>query len=441
MNGFPLQRRGEAFACDVPSRLPKSRRLRKSGRANASPPYVAALCIVIWLVAAGQAHASPPGLTLYHPLAWGETLADASAHLGVTVDSLAAANGIGDLYLLHPGRWLALPPDGAGSATEPARAYTVQPGDTLFRIAARFGTTVDALAAANGLADPSNIKVGQTLTVPGGSLGTAEVGVGPLRSLQWSPAPIRQGQTLVIQAQAAEGAVVEGTLDGQPLAFTRDGEGLFALLPVGVLEPSGARELVLWAGSSAADRIRAAVPVQFAEGQFESSLVDVPPDRNYLLDPKILAEDREQLSRAFGVRTVKKLWAGTFLQPIQGNLTTSFGSYRTYNDGQRDSRHGGIDLSAPQGTPVLAAAAGRVVFAGPLQLYGNGVILDHGLGLCTAYFHLHSIAVQTGQTVERGEVVGEVGNTGLSTGAHLHWEMRLNDVPVDPSQWMYQTIP
>jgi murein DD-endopeptidase MepM/ murein hydrolase activator NlpD len=82
-----------------------------------------------------------------------------------------------------------------------------------------------------------------------------------------------------------------------------------------------------------------------------------------------------------------------------------------------------------------------VVFAGVLQTYGNGIVIDHGLGLCTAYFHLNSIAVQIGQTVARGEIIGAVGNTGLSTGAHLHWEMRLNDVPVNPTQWMSQTIP
>jgi murein DD-endopeptidase MepM/ murein hydrolase activator NlpD len=410
-------------------------------RANISPLCVAALCLVVWLGAAGTAHASQPALTLQHPMAWGETLADVSAQFGVPVDALAAANGIGDLYMLHPGRWLALPPDGTGSSTEPSRTYTVQPGDTLFHVAAQFGTTVDALAAANGLADPSSIQVGQTLTIPGSSAGTAAVSVGPLRSLEWLPAPVRQGQTLVIKAQAAEGAVLDGSLDGQPVAFTRDGDGLFALVPIGIGELPGARELIVWAGSSAGDRVRAALTVQIVKGQFETSFITIPPDRTYLLDAEILEQDRQALARAFGIHTVKRLWDGTFLQPIQGTLTESFGAQRTYNDGARESWHGGIDLGALAGTPVRAANAGRVVFTGTLQAYGNGVVIDHGLGLCTAYFHLNSIAVQIGQAVGQGDIVGQVGNTGLSTGAHLHWEMRLNDVPVDPAQWMYQTIP
>jgi murein DD-endopeptidase MepM/ murein hydrolase activator NlpD len=399
------------------------------------------LFAALMLGAAGTAHAAQPELTLHHPLAWGQTLADVSAQFGVPVDALAAANGIGDLYMLHPGRWLALPPDGAGSTADPPLTYTVQPGDTLFRIAAQFGTTVEALAATNGIADPSSIQVGQTLTVPGGSAGTATINIGPLRSLEWLPAPVRQGQTLVIKVQSAEGAILDATLDGKPVAFTRDGDGSFALVPIGAGEAAGTRELVLWLGTSAADRVRTALTVLVAKGDFEGSVVAIPADRTYLLDPTIMANDREQLARAYGTHTVKRLWSGVFLQPIQGPVTTPFGAYRVYNDGRLESRHGGIDLSAVTGTPIQAANAGRVVFAGTLQVYGNGVVIDHGLGLCTAYFHMHSIAVQAGQLLAQGDLVGTVGNTGLSTGAHLHWEMRLNNVPISPSQWMYQSIP
>lgn len=405
------------------------------------PFLAAALCFLLWLGATLDARAAQPELTLYHPMAWGESLADTAAQFGVPVETLAAANGIGDLYMLHPGRWLTLPPDGEGSATEPPQKYTVQPGDTLFRIATQFDTTVDALAAANGIADPSSIQVGQILTIPGGSAGTAEVHAGPLQSLEWLPSPVRQGQTLVVRALAADNAVLDGLLDGKRFAFTRDGNGLFALIPIAAAEPAGAQELIVWAGSSLADRVRAAVTVQVAEGQFETSIITIPPDRTYLLDAALVEQDRQALAQAFGMHTVKRLWDGTFLQPTEGVLTESFGARRTYNDGARVSQHGGIDLGAVTGTPVRAANAGRVVFTGVLQVYGNGIVIDHGLGLCTAYFHLNSIDVQIGQTVARGESIGAVGNTGLSTGSHLHWEMRLSDVPINPAQWMSQTIP
>ncbi|MDH7490545.1 MAG: M23 family metallopeptidase, partial [Anaerolineae bacterium] len=324
-------------------------------------------------------------------------------------------------------------------ADNPDRVYVIQPGDTLFGIATRFGTTVDALAAANGIADPSSIQAGQSLTIPGGNPPT--VSVGPIRGLDIWPSPVPQGQVLVITARADEGAFLDGWLDGQRLAFSREGDVAFALVPVGFGDPPGARQLVVWARTSPEDAVRLSLTAQVREGTFESSLVTIPPDRVYLLDPALIERDRLQLERAFGTRTVRKLWAGEFVQPIQGTLTTSFGAYREYNDGRRESRHGGIDLSAPTGTPVMAANAGRVVFAGPLQVYGNGIVIDHGLGLASAYFHLHTIGVQVGQMVQKGDVIGTVGNTGLSTGAHLHWEMRLGNVPVDPTQWMSHAIP
>ena len=398
-----------------------------------------ALCVALALGAVGTARASLPYPTVHHTLAWGETLADVAARFGVTVEALAAANGIADLYMLAPGRALVLP--SPEPATEPASVYVVQPGDTLFGIATRFGTTVEALAAANGIADPANIQAGQSLTIPGSSATAATVGAGPIRSVDARPAPVAQGQVLVITAHPDAGALLDGWLDGQRLAFSRDGDLAFALVPVGFSATPGARQLVVWARTSPADAVRVSLTVQVREGTFESSLVTIPPDRTYLLDPALLEQDRLQLERAFGMRTARKLWTGEFLQPVQGAVTTSFGAYREYNDGRRESRHGGIDLSAPTGTPVLAANAGRVVFAGALQVYGNGIVIDHGLGVCSAYFHLHTIAVQAGQSVQKGEVIGTVGNTGLSTGAHLHWEMRLGNVPVNPTQWLSQSIP
>lgn len=397
----------------------------------------ALLGLALALGATRMAHAGWPYPTAHHTLAWGETLADVAARFGTTVDALAAANGITDLYRLTPGRALTLPSPEPSANSD--RVYVVQPGDTLFGIAARFGTTVDALAAANGIADPSSIQAGQSLTIPGGNPATLRAG--PVQGLDIWPSPVPQGQVLVIAARAGEGTLLDGWLDGERLAFSRDGDVAFALVPIGFAAPPGERQLVVWARTSPQDAVRVSLAAQVSEGTFESSLVTIPPDRVYLLDPALIEKDRVQLERAYGTRTVRKLWAGEFIQPVQGTLTTSFGAYREYNDGRRESRHGGMDLGAPTGTPVLAANAGRVVFAGALNVYGNGIVIDHGLGLASAYFHLHSIGVQVGQIVQKGDVIGTVGNTGLSTGAHLHWEMRLGNVPVDPTQWMSHAIP
>ena len=105
------------------------------------------------------------------------------------------------------------------------------------------------------------------------------------------------------------------------------------------------------------------------------------------------------------------------------------------------SYHSGHDYGADTGEPVLAPITGTVVLAEPLQVRGKVVILDHGLGVFTGFWHLSQIDVEAGQVVGRGEQVGLVGNTGLSTGPHLHWEMRVHNMPVNPIQWMRQEFP
>jgi murein DD-endopeptidase MepM/ murein hydrolase activator NlpD len=100
------------------------------------------------------------------------------------------------------------------------------------------------------------------------------------------------------------------------------------------------------------------------------------------------------------------------------------------------SAHAGEDFSAPPGSEVLAPAAGTVLLAESLFVRGNAVMLDHGSGVITGYWHLQKLNVESGQRVEAGQTLGEVGSTGLSTGAHLHWELRVRGVAVDPMQWV-----
>jgi murein DD-endopeptidase MepM/ murein hydrolase activator NlpD len=100
-----------------------------------------------------------------------------------------------------------------------------------------------------------------------------------------------------------------------------------------------------------------------------------------------------------------------------------------------------VDISGEAGAPVIAAASGRVALAAPLRVRGNAVILDHGLGVYSAYYHLSQILVQEGQQVAQGELIGLLGNTGLSTGAHLHWEMSVGGVLVDAPEWTTRQIP
>jgi murein DD-endopeptidase MepM/ murein hydrolase activator NlpD len=128
--------------------------------------------------------------------------------------------------------------------------------------------------------------------------------------------------------------------------------------------------------------------------------------------------------------TVPSIW------PVAGELTDGFGGRRNPFGGLGSEFHTGQDISALSGTPVMAAAQGTVIFAGWQNGYGQIVIIDHGNGLTTRYGHLSGIDVELGQLLARGQQLGRVGSTGRSTGPHLHYEVRINDEPVNPCQYL-----
>jgi len=105
------------------------------------------------------------------------------------------------------------------------------------------------------------------------------------------------------------------------------------------------------------------------------------------------------------------------------------------------SHHSGLDLASPEGTPIHATNDGTVVLARELPISGNVVAIDHGDGVVSLYFHQSKILVHDGESVKRGDIIGRVGTTGLSTGPHLHWEMRVDGVPTNPLAWVGHTFP
>ena len=143
------------------------------------------------------------------------------------------------------------------------------------------------------------------------------------------------------------------------------------------------------------------------------------------LGAKIRAAQARAATPQGGVTSGAAPSASGFIWPASGPVTSPFG----WRWGRM---HEGIDIGAPYGAPIVAAAAGTVIYCGWMSGYGNLVAIDHGGGISTAYGHQSSIAVACGQHVDQGQTIGYVGSTGHSTGPHLHFEVRVNGSPVDP---------
>lgn len=132
--------------------------------------------------------------------------------------------------------------------------------------------------------------------------------------------------------------------------------------------------------------------------------------------------------------------------PLDGpiRITSAFATRRCYNcpDGSAPTTyHGGMDMAADEGTPVHAPADGVVVFAGKLEVRGNAIIIDHGLGVYSLLAHNSKLIATVGQMVKKGDVVSLSGSTGLSTGPHLHWELHVSGPPVEPLEWVNRALP
>jgi murein DD-endopeptidase MepM/ murein hydrolase activator NlpD len=157
---------------------------------------------------------------------------------------------------------------------------------------------------------------------------------------------------------------------------------------------------------------------------------------------KINTELRQRNERQIRESTVhsasEKLWSGSFSQLANSKVTSRFAEHRSYFvDGKKNSEaiHYGYDLASTAGAPITAANAGRVAYAGDLGIYGNCVLIDHGLGLTTLYGHLSRIDVAVGDAVVRGETIGSSGATGLAGGDHLHFAILVGESYVDPLEW------
>ena len=232
----------------------------------------------------------------------------------------------------------------------------------------------------------------------------------------------------------------EGTIpssvhyDGKRVMTTGDASSLHAIVGLPLGAEAGTHHLEARTRGGETQRLA----FEVSDKAYETQHITIKDKRK--VNPE--KRDMERIGREQKIiRGALRHWSDAedvglvFIKPVQGPYSSPFGLRRYFNQQPRKP-HSGIDIAAPEGTPVMAPASGTVLETGDYFFNGNTVCIDHGQGLVTMFCHLSRIEVESGQQVATGEVIGRVGMTGRVTGPHLHWGVSLNDARVDPMLFM-----
>lgn len=225
-----------------------------------------------------------------------------------------------------------------------------------------------------------------------------------------------------------------GELGHEPLHFVPTDRGGFMALAGIPIEGTAREPVRIWLtrGDGSADTMQVALPVR--RGNYRAETLRVDP-RLTRLDSADLARVERENARARAVAQAShqtpRLWHPDWQRPRPGRVTSVFGTRRLFNGVQR-SRHLGTDFAGKIGAPITAPNRGVVALIDDFLLAGRVLYLDHGGGLITGFFHLSDVSVALGDTVDTGQLIGTVGQSGRVTGPHLHWIVRYGGVSVDP---------
>lgn len=429
----------------------------------------------------------------------GDTLSSIAALFNVTVNDLMAANNISDPNLLPEGQRLVIP--GLEGITGILDTEIVGFGDSFHSLVRRTQIPLDLLRRLNRVVSPTEFYVGASMVIPkqenatdltnriapGAGESLLELAVkantdpwtlttlnglngtwdglpgdvlytagtaAPDQTASGLPSafmsaeiptlPFKQGGTGEIIVQPASGVTLSGMLVDYPLHFFPLGDGrMVALQGIHALLDPGVYPLQLDAAFPDGTTQSFEQMVLVESGGFQKESLSVPTE---FIDPAVTGPEDKQVQSITAPLTNNKYWQDKFSLPVSLPYCIKdwFGVRRSFNGSDYNYFHSGVDFgicSQEHPFDIYAAAPGMVVFAGPLNVRGNATFLDHGWGVYTGYFHQDEIYVSAGQQVQTGQLIGKIGGTGRVTGPHLHFDLWVDGIQVNPLDWLNNTYP
>lgn len=375
-------------------------------------------------------------------IAFGDSLRSLSRRTQVSDEQLIKLNRLISPTELYVGISLIIPKqDGQQELNARINAGT---GESLLELAIKQNTDPWTLAEVNKQNNTWSALPGDVLYSPTGGEGTATGLPSAFLGASIEPLPMIQGGTEVIRVQTQGNVPVSGLLVESPLHFFQTTDEQVSLQGVHALLEPGVYPLRLEATLPDGSRQSFEQMVLVTKGDYYSEELYVPADT---IDPVVTEPENKNIFAMTSLFTPTQYWNGIFTSPAvyPDEFTSRYGTRRLYHGTGTDLTipgfHTGLDFAGGVGLQIFAPAPGRVIFAAPLTVRGNATIIDHGLGVYSGFWHQSELLVNVGDLVGQGQVIGLVGGTGRVTGAHLHWEVWVNGVQVNPLDWLNQVYP
>lgn len=378
-------------------------------------------------------------------LAYGESLSSLSRRYQLPEDVIIDLNRLTSPLELYAGVSVVLVREMEEHNQELiGRRFSLRQGQTTLEAAVEQGLNPWMVLQDNGVENPVRLIPGDVLRESTGKEGGPGAFPGGVEEVAATPENFSQGDTVVIRVQAPSGTQLQGSLGKHQLHFFSSPEGdWFALQGLHARAPVGILPLSLWGTLPDGTLLAHQQMVRIYSGNYPyEKLTNIPSET---VNEELSASESDLLNSVTESADPKKRWTGQFGSPVPEVFSecwpSLYGNRRSFNGSGFKYFHSGLDFCGSLGQDIYAAAPGRVVYTGNLKIHGGTTVIDHGWGIYTLYAHQSQILVEKGAHVGGGDLIGQVGTTGRSTGPHLHWEVWVGGVQVDPLDWLQEVYP